>query len=157
MSLDPNRATRNQFSESILARNPASDASEKYTTLFRATQHLLSLLANHPGMIETGNAEQPFMQPASSKNRIYAMWDFVGRTVGIMARVRNPRDPSDEEVWVDAVGRTQMANMLIQDQDLGDQMHEVSWRAGFDRRYDFGDEVKAAATAVSAAAASAVG
>ncbi|KAK6543381.1 hypothetical protein TWF694_000129 [Orbilia ellipsospora] len=154
MSLNPNQATRRQFSESMLAANPDSHATEQYTTLFRATQHLLSLLANHPGMVETGNASQPFMQPANSKNRIYAMWDFVGRTMGMITSVGSPSNPSGDGMWVDALGRSQMANMLIQNQDMGDQMHQASWGAGFDRRWEFGDEVKAAAAAVSAAASS---
>ncbi|EGX51802.1 hypothetical protein AOL_s00043g821 [Orbilia oligospora ATCC 24927] len=151
MSLNPNSATRREFSEHFIAARPPSGADAEYIAVFQATQHLLSLLINHAGMVETENAQQPFMEPAKSKNRVYAMWDFVGRTMGILLNnVRSYSNPgrSQDEAWRDAVGRSQLADMLLQDESRGDSMHRMTWGSGFDARFPFGDEIKQASTAV---------
>ncbi|KAK6334039.1 hypothetical protein TWF696_002543 [Orbilia brochopaga] len=92
------------------------------------------------------------MQPANSKNRVYAMWDFVGRTMGMINNIQSPNNLARNSVWKDVVGRSIMANMLIQDESKGDQMHQMTWRDGFDRRFPFGDEVKQASEAAANAA-----
>ncbi|KAK6339987.1 hypothetical protein TWF730_001764 [Orbilia blumenaviensis] len=153
MSLNPNSLTRRQFSEAFINTDPPSGADAEYISIFRATQHLLSLLINDAGMVETGNAEQPFMEPAKSKNRVYAMWDFVGRTMGILINgVQSPSNPGRmrDAAWKDVVGRTQMADMLIQEQARGDSMHQMSWGSGFDTRFPFGDDIKQASAAAAA-------
>lgn len=147
MSLDPSSSTRREFSENAITTPVPDNASPLYRNTLVKSQALLQLLINHPGMVETGNANQPFMQPANSKNRVYAMWDFVGRTLGYIGAVSDPANPERSPGWDDITGRTRMAQMLIEDPQKCDLMFSMSWQGEFDRRFPFGDEVAAAAKA----------
>jgi hypothetical protein len=54
------------------------------------------------------NREQTFMTPAKKKTRVYFMWDFVGRTLGMLYQIppNLPASVTDGEdnVWMDVVG-----------------------------------------------------
>lgn len=56
------------------------------------------------------NREQTFMTPAKKKTRVYFMWDFVGRTLGMLYQIppNLPASVTDKEdnVWMDVVGRS---------------------------------------------------
>ena len=56
------------------------------------------------------NREQTFMTPAKKKTRVYFMWDFVGRTLGMLYRIppNLPASVTDKEdnVWMDVVGES---------------------------------------------------
>jgi hypothetical protein len=56
------------------------------------------------------NRDQTFMTPAKKKTRVYFMWDFVGRTLGMLYRIppNLPASVTDKEdnVWMDVVGRS---------------------------------------------------
>lgn len=77
--LDPNTATRDDFSKQAMAFEIPADASQDYKKYAEPLKDLYGHLAYHKAM--ASNLHQTFMTPAASKNRVYFMWDFVGRTL----------------------------------------------------------------------------
>lgn len=75
--MNPNTATREEFTTNLISPELPSGA-EEWTTLAQKLRKLLPKLAHHPAMAP--NLHQSYMTPAASKNKVYFMWDFVGRT-----------------------------------------------------------------------------
>lgn len=84
--MDPRTATREQFTQSLLSKPVPADAARNYKILQDKLSTTLRLLAYHTAMVDTGNLQQAFMTPAASKNSVYFMWDFVGRTLVSLPR-----------------------------------------------------------------------
>jgi len=77
---------------------------------------------------------------------VYMMWDFVGRTIGSLGSVQNPRLSNiREEAWSDAVGRSMLANSLIH--DTSGKLKAMNGQVGHndDEGVGFTDEIKQAA------------
>jgi len=78
---NPTTATRLQFTDNLTTRPlptspPPSPSWKKLAITLRT---LLDKLAHHPAMAQ--NLHQTYMTPAADKNKVYFMWDFVGRTL----------------------------------------------------------------------------
>ena len=56
-----------------------TNTNAEWARLMGKLASLLEKLAGHEAMKD--NMKQPYMTPAASKNRIYFVWDFVGRTM----------------------------------------------------------------------------
>lgn len=80
--MDPTRTTRRIFTRSLTSHTTPEDADPEYKSLANALRKLLVLLVNHPAM--TRNIDQTYATPAAAKNKVYFMWDFVGRTLGML-------------------------------------------------------------------------
>ena len=61
------------------ARNSLASSRAFLPPLLPSRPTLLNKLAYHPAMAL--NLQQTYMTPAASKNNVYLMWDFVGRTL----------------------------------------------------------------------------
>jgi len=77
--MDPNTATREQFTTQLISNPTPFDAAPAWTKLADNLKTLLEKLAHHSAMAP--NLQQTYMTPAASKNKVYFMWDFVGRTL----------------------------------------------------------------------------
>ena len=61
------------------AEHLPADVDEEWTGYALDLVQLLQKLAFHPAMAP--NLRQTYSTPATSKNKVYFMWDFVGRTM----------------------------------------------------------------------------
>lgn len=143
MGLDLTTATREQFTQNIIAQpdNPRGPNTTKWSAYRTHLNNLLDLLAHHDAMAP--NLRQPYMTPANSKNKVYFMWDFVGRTRGMLEGVR--KSEKGDEMWEDVVGRSQYAVVLIKDKT---GQLETMLSAPYGKNFDqavFGEEVLEAA------------
>ena len=77
--MDPTKSTREEFTAAMVKAELPEDANPEWLDLAQKLQTLLDELAHHPAMAE--NLQQTYMTPAADKNRVYFMWDFVGRTL----------------------------------------------------------------------------
>lgn len=75
----PNTSTREQFTRHIVNQPVPPTWPQPLKDRAAILKSLLDKLAHHPAM--TPNLQQTSMTLAASKNRVYFMWDFVGRTV----------------------------------------------------------------------------
>jgi hypothetical protein len=114
--LDPNTTTREAFTLAFLQNPIPSDADAQWASLNQTLKDLLEKLLYHPAMEE--NRQQAFMTPAASKNRVYFLWDFVGRTLPNLYQV--PWDASARAsgpakiLWQqECIGRSMMTASLI--------------------------------------------
>ena len=77
--MDPNTATRLEFTNHLIYAPIDDDASPKWARLVENHKTLLDALAHHDAM--KPNLYQTYMTPAADKNKVYFEWDFVGRTL----------------------------------------------------------------------------
>ena len=78
--MDPHTATREQFTTGLTSMPlPRGTLAPEWKELAEQLRTLLLKLAFHPAM--EPNLQQTYMTPAASKNNVYFMWDFVGRTL----------------------------------------------------------------------------
>jgi len=77
--MDPYTSTREQFTSHLTSKAVPPSAAEEWRKVVEPLKLLLEKLAHHSAMAP--NLQQTYMTPANSKNRIYFMWDFVGRTL----------------------------------------------------------------------------
>lgn len=77
--MDPYVATRQQFTDHLVNKRIPANATDEWRETTFELQSLLRKLAAHDAM--RANLEQTYMTPANSKNKVYFMWDFVGRTL----------------------------------------------------------------------------
>lgn len=78
--MDPNTATREEFTTGLTSVPlPSVTLAPEWKELVERLRTLLDKLAHHPAMAP--NLQQTYMTPAASKNNVYFMWDFVGRTL----------------------------------------------------------------------------
>ena len=77
--MDPNTSTREEFTTGLTSPELPSPAAEEWTDLAQKLRNLLDKLAHHPAMAP--NLQQTYMTPAAAKNKVYFVWDFVGRTL----------------------------------------------------------------------------
>jgi hypothetical protein len=155
---NPYTTTRAAFTEAICSKPPPPLASPAYQTLNTALRNLVTALAAHPAMAP--NLPQTYMTPAAQKSKIYFMWDFTGRTLGMLNGIEGAAAATlgmrgkgkgkgmarkMEEVWDDVVGRAQFGSVLI-----SDTSGKIEMMCGGDTTA-FGDEVARAAAAVTEA------
>lgn len=78
--MDPNTSTREEFTAGLTKIPlPPVTLAPDWKGLAEELRILLDKLAQHPAMVP--NLQQTYMTPAASKNNVYFMWDFVGRTL----------------------------------------------------------------------------
>ena len=84
---NPYTSTREEFTRALtdgpMPEGPTSDWKSSRQNLC----DMLKALAHHPAMAP--NLPQTYMTPAASKNKVYFMWDFVGRTLVSLACFHN--------------------------------------------------------------------
>ncbi|KAL9616601.1 MAG: hypothetical protein Q9160_008546 [Pyrenula sp. 1 TL-2023] len=150
--MDPYTHTREKFTQHLLSGGAGGPstlndpcASASYTKLANSLRPLLEKLASHPAMAP--NLHQTYMTPAANKNKVYFMWDFVGRTLGIMYNLP-PFLPKNmhkrqKEAWTDAIDRTSLTKELILDSKPGmlDSMTEATYPEQKGRHPRFGEEI----------------
>jgi hypothetical protein len=115
--LDPNTATREIFTKSLTEVTLPADAHDLWLWYASNHQSLLRKLAEHPAMVP--NLQQTYNTPANSKNKVYHMWDFVGRTLGYIFRLDPDLPDGFDEAMQDIFGRTAMSCNLILDTTPG--------------------------------------
>ncbi|KXT00600.1 hypothetical protein AC578_3171 [Pseudocercospora eumusae] len=148
---DPYTATRQDFTTHLTHTNIPPDANATFKQYAESHQTLLTALMQHPAMAP--NLQQTYMTPANSKNKIYFMWDFVGRTLGLIVQfdpTRNPARGPKKAIWNDVVNRTVMTKTLLAEDDTSklETMLEAQYPDQRGRHPDIGDEVLAAARAL---------
>lgn len=143
--MDPNTATRQEYTAGLTSVPlPPVTLAPEWKELVEQLRTLLDKLVHHPAMAP--NLQQTYMTPAASKNNVYFMWDFVGRTLSMLYNV----DPTledlsekDNENWNDAHGRAVYAGMLITNKMKGalDLMTESTYPGQKGKHPEFGDEI----------------
>ncbi|KAK3724506.1 hypothetical protein LTR37_001130 [Vermiconidia calcicola] len=150
--MDPYKATREQFTEGLLNTPIPDNATNEWKKLVTHLKHLQRLLAYHSAMKDTGNLAQVYMVPAISKNKVYFMWDFVDRTLGILYGIP-PTKPFSvgNELWRDVYMRTILAANLLLDKRAGqlDEMVDMTY-PGHSYRPEIGEGILAAARTLQA-------
>ncbi|TKA78483.1 hypothetical protein B0A49_01473 [Cryomyces minteri] len=150
--MDPNTSTREQFTQYLLSQPIPSHAAPVWREVVENLKALLDKLAHHPAM--SPNLQQTYMTPAASKNRVYFVWDFVGRTLGMLYAV----DPSvqrlstaKKELWEGAQGRASFSGMLITNALPGalNEMTEAAYPDQEGAHPEFGDDIIAIARRLS--------
>jgi hypothetical protein len=135
---DPNTTTRQAFTDYFLSQECPTNAVPKYRHVFDTHQKLMKLLIDHPAMDQ--NRGQTYMTPAASKNKIYFMWDFIGRTLGMLAGV-DPVRPRGGP-WADILSRCTLSKMLIL--DTTGKLNAMNRSVGYndDEGIEFTEEIK---------------
>lgn len=144
--MNPYTATREQFTQQFLDHKiqPQAKATKNYAHLHKTLLHLLDLLAHHPAMVP--NLQQTYMTPAASKNKVYFMWDFTGRTVGQLLALKPSEPRSQAQAMTEVLGRSTFGSVLITDsQDKLDMMVGGPKK----KEFEFGPEIIKAAEAVT--------
>ena len=77
--MDPYTNTREAFTNNLASMTSPPFANPEWAHTANTLRELVRKLADHPAM--EPNLHQTFMTPAASKNKVYFMWDFVGRTM----------------------------------------------------------------------------
>ena len=77
--MDPNTNTRLDFTNHLVSLPIPASASPRWKTLVETHKALLDKLAHHEALALDIN--RAYMDPAGDKNKVYFMWDFVGRTL----------------------------------------------------------------------------
>lgn len=158
LGLDMTTATRQQYVTTLTTQPTPSFTSSKSTLYVAYRTHLdrlLTLLTSHTAM--SRNISQPYSQPANSKNKVYFMWDFVGRTLGYLigvgkiveegvgqwdAKGNAKGNDQVKEMWEDMQGRCVMAVMLITDREGQlDMMMSMTHPGGGTENAEFGEEI----------------
>jgi hypothetical protein len=111
---DPFTTTRRDFTANLLSTPTPKSATADYAKVQDGLKGLLTPLINHTAM--ELNIDQTFMTPAASKNKVYFMWDFVGRSLGILYML-DPSDPKGE-AWKDVVGRCVFTEQLMENNGM---------------------------------------
>ena len=86
--MDPYSNTREEFTRQLVHTPLPDGAAKKWSDLASKLKVLLEKLVYHEAM--KPNIQQTYMTPAASKNRVYFMWDFVGRTLVLSTHVLFP-------------------------------------------------------------------
>ena len=112
---DPYKATREEFTKNLVDVSPPAGSAREYELLWNTLNRLMEKMAYHDAMKD--NLRQTFMTPATSKNKVYFMWDFVGRTRGMMVNVDPKLSPQarGSQEWKDCLSRSALSQMLIKD------------------------------------------
>lgn len=77
--LDPATTKRRDYTHGLANANLPNNAKPEWLELANGLRELYQKLGNDPEM--EPNLDQTFNTPANSKNQVYFMWDFVGRTL----------------------------------------------------------------------------
>ncbi|KAF2429324.1 hypothetical protein EJ08DRAFT_650537 [Tothia fuscella] len=133
---DPYTTNRRDFTAALLNHPTAQNATPAYAKIHNDSKALLRLLINHKAI--EPNINQTFMTPAASKNKVYFMWDFIGRTLGFLYMV-NPERPRGE-LWDDVKSRLCLADVLIRDDEKLDKMMDDTYGDKTDPA-EFGEEI----------------
>ncbi|OCL01330.1 hypothetical protein AOQ84DRAFT_350832 [Glonium stellatum] len=139
--MDPHKSTREEFTKNIISIPLPSEASPKWTEEVNKLRELLDKLAHHPAM--ASNLSQTYMTPAADKNKVYFMWDYVGRTLGMLCNEVNPQLKGSKKAWEEVIGRISMAKELLLDTKPGmlHMMTEATYPEQKGKHPEFGEEI----------------
>ncbi|GIZ49077.1 hypothetical protein CKM354_001211700 [Cercospora kikuchii] len=151
--MDPSNATRKDGTDSLVSQPLPDDANAEWKRFADAHRDLLGKLAYHDAMSE--NLQDTYMTPARSKNRVYFMWDFVGRTLGMIYNLPPAKNPEryneqQKETYHDVISRSVMSKSLLTDQRPGmlNMMIESTNPEQRGRHPELGADILAAANAL---------
>ncbi|OQN96952.1 hypothetical protein B0A48_16926 [Cryoendolithus antarcticus] len=149
LPLDPDVASRAQYTVRYLQAPVPENASPQWLKYFNGLMKLVRLLGEHEGMAR--NNTQTFNTPAFEKNNVYFAWDFVGRTLTFISRVpptmqRMTRE--DREAWNDTKSRTALITDLILNRQKMIDMVDQPYQHLNTVHPEMGDEIIAAARAL---------
>jgi hypothetical protein len=134
----PYESTRREWTDYILSDTELpSNAKPEYRNLTKALRNLLSKLADHESMVQ--NMNQKYMEPAVAKTKVYFMWDFTGRTLGMLDGLDPSLPSSEKRQWAEVVKREAFGRVLI-----NDTTGKINSMVPGDNT-EFGPDVKAAA------------
>lgn len=77
--MTPDICKRRDYTPGLAEATLPSEMAPSWEDLALKLRDLYGKLGNHEAMIP--NLDQTFSTPANSKNSVYFMWDFVGRTL----------------------------------------------------------------------------
>ena len=77
--MDPYKSTRKEYTDKALSMPIPRDSTKEWENMVQILRTLYRLLAFHPAMAT--NINDTYMTPARTKNKVYFMWDFIGRTL----------------------------------------------------------------------------
>ncbi|KAM3413658.1 hypothetical protein BST61_g10351 [Cercospora zeina] len=151
--MDPSNVTRKDFTDNLVSQPLPDDANAEWKQFAETHRALLDKLAYHDAMSE--NMQDTYMTPARSKNRVYFMWDFVGRTLGMIYNLPPAKAPEryneqQKETYGDVVSRSVMSKALLTDQRPGmlSMMIESTNPEQRGRHPELGVDILAAANAL---------
>lgn len=78
-NMDPYKSTRKEYTDKALSMPIPRDSTKEWENMVQILRTLYRLLAFHPAMAT--NINDTYMTPARTKNKVYFMWDFIGRTL----------------------------------------------------------------------------
>jgi hypothetical protein len=107
--------SRRAFTENLTTQPLPDNANEEWTQFTTNLKSLLEALSQHDAMKE--NIDRPYNEPAKHKNKVYFMWDYIGRTLG-MAFSADSSDPKKSPFWTEARQRAVMGGMMIKGSHL---------------------------------------
>lgn len=79
VDLNPATCNRRDYTRGLAEATLPANMAPAWKNYALALRDLYTRLGNHEAM--RPNLEQTFDTPANSKNSVYFMWDFVGRTL----------------------------------------------------------------------------
>lgn len=149
--MKPNVCKRRDYTAGFAGASLPEEMSSDWQELAMLLRDLYSRLGAHPAM--TRNLNQTFSTPANSKNSVYFMWDFVGRTLHQLYLVPAKTEKlsaKHKEAFNDCHGRAAMASGLILNEPAG-MLEMMVKSAPHDKENpmpDMGKQVEDAARAI---------
>ena len=146
-NMEPTTCDRASYTRGLCAPPLLASASPVWLAIVLRTRALYRTLAFHPAM--EPNLSQTFSTPANSKNRVYFMWDFVGRTLHwaylIPSSLKDLNDDENERLR-DVLSRSILTVHLLNDTEPGklNELTEKTYPAQKGSHPDLGEEVLAA-------------
>ena len=141
--MKPTECSRADYTRGLCEPPIPPSASQKWVKLAEHLRTLYRALGFHPAM--EPNLSQTFSTPANSKNRVYFMWDYMGRTLHMLylvpASLPDSMSKEEKERYQDVAGRSTMGVMMIKDP----LMSAMAFPGQNGKEPEFGEEVNKAA------------
>ena len=149
--MNPSTCDRASYTRGLCAPPLLASSAPAWLMIVLRTRALYRALAFHPAM--EPNLSQTFSTPANSKNKVYFMWDFVGRTLHAVYRVPSSlKDMNEEEndTMTDVLTRSMLTVHLLKDVKPGKLNAQVEscYPAQKGNHPELGEDVLAATQAL---------
>lgn len=118
--MNPSGCKRRDYTRGLAEASLPEKMSSNWQELATLLRDLYSKLGAHPA--RAPNLDQTFSTPANSKNSVYFMWDFVGRTLHQLYLVPAQTDKLSAKhkgAFNDCQGRAAMGSGLILNEPAG--------------------------------------
>lgn len=143
--MNPAKCNRRDYTAGLIAAPLPDSAAASWTSTVEKLRAVYGALGAHAAM--EPNLNQTFNTPANSKNKVYFMWDFVGRALHFAYLVPaslNGLSREEQERWSDVLAKSQMAKGLLLDQMPG-MLDMMSGSSNSGEQVELGEEVQQAA------------